>query len=190
MPRVGRGYIYPHIHINEVGVSMVKALASKIFLSRQDTDIAVEYYREVEDLLFSPEVLRLAGCQQHMDFNRLQHSVNVSYYSFLLCRRLRLNARAAARGGLLHDLFYYDWRKSGTGHRHVSLHPQVALENAENLAELTDVERDIIAKHMWPLSGVPQYRESFIVSVVDKLCAVMEAVASVHRTVSDNTRLY
>ncbi len=167
---------------------MVKALASRIRLSSQDTDIAVEYYREVEDLLFSPEVVKLEDCPQHMDFSRLQHSINVSYYSFIICRRLRLNARAAARGGLLHDLFYYDWRESGTGRRHISLHPQIALENAENLTELTDMERDIIVKHMWPMFGVPKCRESYIVSLVDKLCAIMEAAASVHRTVSDSMK--
>lgn len=169
---------------------MVKALASRIQLSRQDTDIAVDYYREVGDLLFSPEVLKLEECPQHMDFTRLQHSINVSYYSFLLCRRLRLNARAAARGGLLHDLFYYEWRGSGTGRRHISLHPQIALENAENLAELTDMERDIIAKHMWPMFGVPECWESLVVSIVDKLCAIMEAATSMHRSVADNMRFY
>ncbi len=155
---------------------MVKALGSRIRISAFDTDVSMDYYREVGDLLFSEPVKALADWKQHMHVSRLQHSVNVSYYSFLLCRKLGLNARAAARGGLLHDLFFYDWAES-KGDRtvgHIKYHPCVALENAEKLTELTDMERDIIAKHMWPMSAMPKYRETFIVSMVDKLSATIE----------------
>lgn len=169
---------------------MVKALASRVKISLQDTDIAVEYYREVEDILFSPEVLRLGDCQQHFDFSRLEHCINVSYYSFLICRRFGLNARAAARAGLLHDLFYYDWKGSGLGTKHISEHPRVALENAEALTQLNDMERDAIIKHMWPMFGIPKYKESFVVTMVDKMCATMEAVDSLWRAMlRDSLRL-
>ena len=41
---------------------------------------------------------------------------------------------------------------------------------------LTEVEQDIIVKHMWPLTlrKVPKYRESFVVSSADKICALAE----------------
>lgn len=81
-----------------------------------------------------------------------------------------------ARAGLLHDLFYYDWRttKFNLG-SHAFIHPRVALRNAEKLTELTPMEKDIILKHMWgATAALPKYRESVIVSLVDDKEAVTE----------------
>lgn len=46
-----------------------------------------------------------------MATSRFQHSLNVSYYSFIICRKFGLDAYSAARAGLLHDLYYYDWKQ-------------------------------------------------------------------------------
>ena len=86
--------------------------------------------------------------------------------------------RAIARAGLLHDLFYYDWRKTkfdlGT---HAFIHPRIALRNAEKLTELSPMEKDIIIKHMWGATvGLPKYKESFVVSLVDDYAAMDEVV--------------
>ena len=51
-----------------------------------------------------------------------------------------------------------------------------ALREAEARFDLTDKEKDIIVKHMWPLSPwMPRYKESFTVSMMDKYCAMMSA---------------
>jgi len=40
------------------------------------------------------------------------------------------------------------------------------------------LEKDIIRKHMWPATKeLPSYKESYVVSFVDKYCAVLEVVA-------------
>ena len=99
---------------------------------------------------------------------------------------------AAARGGLLHDLFLYDWHVDGSHNGlHGFTHPQTALQNASKLCELTDVEKDIIVKHMWPLtlSKVPKYRESFVVSGADKLCALAEML-QIYRLMHVNQRIH
>ena len=69
-----------------------------------------EYLSYVEDLLATEEVQKLAEYTQHMHSTRLEHSISVSYHSYKLAKRWNGNARATARAGLLHDLFYYDWR--------------------------------------------------------------------------------
>ncbi|GAF39678.1 HD family hydrolase [Agrilactobacillus composti DSM 18527 = JCM 14202] len=71
-----------------------------------------EYVALVSDLLQRDEVLKLAEFTQHYYSNRLEHSIHVSYRSYLLGKKLNLNTRALARAGLLHDLFYYDWRNT------------------------------------------------------------------------------
>ena len=41
--------------------------------------------------------------------------------------------------------------------------------------ELNDLEKDVIVKHMWPLTiKFPKYKESYIVTFVDKYCATVE----------------
>ena len=40
---------------------------------------------------------------------------------------------------------------------------------------LNNIEKDIIEKHMWPLTlRLPKYKESYVVLMVDKYCALFE----------------
>lgn len=128
-----------------------------------------QYVAIVQDLLKQPAVQKLATYTQHHHSNRLQHSIAVSYDSYRIAKRMHLDYRSTARAGLLHDLFYYDWRttKFDLG-SHAFIHPRVALRNAEKLTNLNDKERDIILKHMFGATlAVPKYMESLIVSLVD-----------------------
>jgi uncharacterized protein len=136
-----------------------------------------EYVSYIEDLLATDEVQRLADYTQHMNSTRLEHSISVSYNSYKLAKQFNGDARATARAGLLHDLFYYDWRttKFDEG-SHAYMHPRIAVKNAEKITELSDLERDIIIKHMWGATITPpKYKESYIVTMVDKYCAIREA---------------
>lgn len=137
-----------------------------------------EYMSYVGDLLAQPAVQKLAEYKQHHYSNRLEHVISVSYQSYLLGKKWHLNVRALARAGLLHDLFYYDWRTTkfslGT---HAYIHPRIALRNAEKLTDLSPMEKDIIIKHMWGATvGLPKYKESFVVSLVDDYAAVDEVL--------------
>ncbi|MCD5423157.1 HD domain-containing protein [Limosilactobacillus fermentum] len=140
-----------------------------------------EYVALVSDLLEQPVVQKLANYTQHHHSNRLQHSIAVSYDSYRLAKRLNLDYQATARAGLLHDLFYYDWRTTkfdlGT---HAFIHPRVALRNAEKITSLSNKEKDIILKHMFGATvAVPRYWESLIVSLVDDYEAEQEFFAPV-----------
>ena len=128
-----------------------------------------EYMAIVNDLLAQPAVQKLADYTQHHHSNRLQHSIAVSYDSYRIAKRLHLDYRSTARAGLLHDLFYYDWRttKVDLG-AHAFIHPRVALRNAEKITPLNKKEKDIILKHMFGATmATPRYPESLIVSLVD-----------------------
>jgi len=151
---------------------LINALVSKLHTGSFAFD--PEYTALVEDLLETEPVQALAAWDQHMHVNRLHHCLNVSYYGFLLCRKLGLNFRAAARAGLLHDLYFFSRKELHLGAAHIKIHPRAALRNAEKLTELDDMERDIIVKHMWPCGGRAKYKETLVISFVDTVCALAE----------------
>lgn len=165
---------------------MFRAVLSKKDLSKLD-----DYYSCVSDLLGDKTVLSLSGFRHHCGTTRLQHSLNVSYYNFLLCRFFRLNAKSAARAGLLHDLFFYN-RK--THERIVSSHPaehaNIAFYNASQMFPINELEGDMIINHMWPLTKhLPRHRETFMITLVDKFCAVAEVATYALRKTGSKMRL-
>lgn len=161
---------------------MIKALGSRIDFSTEEGRQS-EYYTLVADLMESSVVKGMNNYMQHGGITTFQHCLNVSYYNYLICKLLSLNARAGARAGLLHDLFLYDWHthKTPAGERnHAFSHPGKALANAEKYFRLTDVEKDIIAKHMFPVTvSMPGYRETWVIILTDKFCAVAETAAGI-----------
>lgn len=115
---------------------------------------------------------------QHGNTSVLEHSISVAYvsYRFALLFRIKINDRELIRGALLHDYFLYDWHEKDPAHRlHGFTHPYRALENANRDLKLSDIEKDIIKRHMFPLVPIPpKYPESIIVCFADKLCTVFE----------------
>lgn len=141
-------------------------------------DMNQEFYECIRDIMEHPVVLLMKKFPHHCDTNCYQHCMNVAYYNYQICKVLGLDAKAAARAGMLHDLFLYDWREHAakTGDRfHGLTHPKVALRRAEKYFDLNDMEKDIILKHMWPLTIIPpKYFESYIICLTDKYCGACE----------------
>jgi len=135
-----------------------------------------EYTDCIDDLLQNEITDSMNSFVQHGSVTCFDHSLSVSYYSYVLCRLLHLDYRSAARGGLLHDLFLYSWHKSKLiGGKHSFTHPYTALKNANKHFLLNKMEKDIIVKHMWPLTIIfPRYKEAYVVSFIDKYCAILE----------------
>jgi uncharacterized protein len=156
---------------------MKKLLKSKLY-SGSDNYSTTEYENCINDLINHEMIVSMNNFTQHGNVSCLEHCINVSYSSYIICKRLGLDYRSAARGGLLHDFFLYDWHtdKPYKG-LHGLVHPRIALNNAIKYFDLNEKEKDIIQKHMWPLTmRPPRYKESFIVLCVDKYCAFMETV--------------
>ncbi len=154
----------------------------RAILSKKDLTDIPEYYDMVKDLLSNGCVRRLENFNHHFNITRFQHSLNVSYYNFKICRFLHLDARAAARAGLLHDLYFYD---NGSlfnfrfNYFNGTNHPKIALYNSSKLEKLTPKESDMILRHMFPLTlSPPKTLEGFIITLTDKGCAVVETIAS------------
>lgn len=121
---------------------------------------------------------RMDKFTQHGDTTCLKHTIAVAYYSIKLAEMMGIQykRRDLIRGALLHDYFLYDWHEKRSGkNMHGFTHPTAAMNNADRDFSLTEVEKDIIKKHMFPLTvKPPMCREGWIVCVVDKLCSVYE----------------
>lgn len=147
---------------------------------RKNTErIAVvpEYLEIIDDLITHPKVLSMSNYIQHSDCTTLDHCICVSYFSYLSAIKAGGNERACARGGLLHDMYLYDWHctKPPRGGLHGFVHPLIAAETAAGIFDLTELEKEIILVHMWPLTlRPPMSKEALIVSMTDKYCAAAE----------------
>ena len=168
---------------------MLKAICSSKDLTNNS------YYSCVSDIINNQQLQRLKNITHHVSTTRFQHCVNVSYYSYIVCRKFRLNARSAARAGLLHDLFFYDRKEYNSSKEkwqdsHSKHHSLQAYSNASELTDITILEKDMIEKHMWPLTRPkPSYKETYIITIIDKYCAVLEfCVPNVQRLIHRKAR--
>lgn len=139
----------------------------------------LEYMNIIQDLFENKYLLKLDDITHHHYTTRLMHSFFVSYMSYKLAKSMNLDYVSTARAGLLHDFFLEERAEVellGLG-SHNSAHPKIALKNAEKITTLNKKEKDIILKHMFLCTfsgGVPRFKESFIVTMVDKYCAIFE----------------
>ena len=122
---------------------------------------------------------------QHGSTTVFAHCVKVACFSLFLANKLHIpvNTHALLRGALLHDYFLYDWHEKNAGHRfHGFTHPATALKNAQEDFMLTPVEKDIIARHMFPLCPIPpRCREAWLVCAADKYCSLLETLTPLLR---------
>jgi len=136
------------------------------------------FYLEYKELCQNTRILESENYIQHGKTTVLLHSVAVAYYSYSLALLLgiKISEKELIRGALLHDYFLYDWHKK-EDHRplHGFHHSHTALKNAKKHVVLTEIEMDIIEKHMFPLTpNPPKFKESILVCLVDKACSAYE----------------
>ncbi len=144
--------------------------------------LAKDLFTRGKDIILSPEAQVMKDFIQHGETTVFEHCVAVAKYSLLIAYflervfKISVDKDSLVRGALLHDYFLYDWHIKGQARGlHGFTHPAVAKENASRDFDLNDIEKDIIAKHMFPLTPfLPRHRESFIVSLADKWCATAE----------------
>ena len=152
-----------------------------------------EYMECVRDIMENPVFQSMDLFMQHGDTTCKVHCIKVSYLSYCICRRFGWDYVEAARAGLLHDLFLYDWHthaKETGEHFHGFTHPRKALENAEKYFDLTDREKDMILRHMWPLTPIPpKSREGMAIIYADKFCGLAETAGRFKRWVLYGLRM-
>lgn len=149
------------------------------FLNRKENNMTalekVEYYEIIYDVLKNDEFQKRKTYKHHDKITVYEHSLAVSKISYELAKKLNLDYRSAAIGGLLHDFYRNPWQNRKYKHKflesHGFTHARDALLNAhEHFPQLmNDKIDDIILRHMFPLNKIPpKYKESWIITIVDK----------------------
>ncbi|MBQ2937697.1 MAG: HD family phosphohydrolase [Clostridia bacterium] len=154
----------------------MEKLINKIYENTEFIDI-------IKDLLENDTVKQMNNYRQHYETSCFNHCLIASYYCYKYCKKLNLDYISCSRAAMLHDLFLYDWRKRENDRKglHAFTHPKTAYENASKLFTLNDKEADIILKHMWPVTiSLPKYKESYILTLVDKYCALNESYQEIY----------
>ena len=134
------------------------------------------------DIIASENFRSTRNYIQHGSMPVYRHCMDVADQSIKISKLLRVNCneRELIRGALLHDYFLYDWHdkyRDNYQRLHGFYHPGIALKNAQKEYGLSDREKDIIKKHMWPLTIIPPAcREAWIVTAADKYCSLLETL--------------
>lgn len=108
-----------------------------------------------------------------------EHCLDVAYFAYRIARKRHWDYESTIRGALLHDFYLYKFKRKALyrlvydAMKHAAMHPRLSLKNALEHFQLNEMEQDIIKKHMFPF-GIPRYRESWTVSLVDKGLAILE----------------
>ena len=157
-----------------------------------ERSVAEEVYHYAGDVITSPHLRRELQYRQHGSVSCYEHSVAVAFLSVRMARGffIEVDMESLIKGALLHDYFLYDWREDGVSRRdHGISHARRALTNARQDFELSEIACDVIEKHMFPLNvALPRYKESYIVSIADKLCASREICRFLRRKVFSRPR--
>ena len=151
----------------------------------------IKYYNIISDIIENDKIKKLNE-NKHHGITRLEHSVRVSYQAYKLAYKLKLNYRAVARAGLLHDFFLNSDLEGKKKDMSMFFHPYKALENSCHYFDLTEMEKDIIITHMFPTlpHKIPKYLESWLVDIIDDVAAIYERSFSVKRELSASLSVF
>lgn len=133
-----------------------------------------EFETIISDILDNPEFQAL-DLELHHGISRYGHSMRVAKSTYKIAKRLHWDYVCVTRAALLHDFFFNSQLEECNIAETWCKHPFVALENANRLFDLDERQQNVIASHMFPSCKImPKYKESWLVSFVDKTVSFYE----------------
>ena len=155
-----------------------------------------EWFMIVEDILMNDEFQKRKLFMHHHNLSVWDHSILVSFNSFVAASYFNADKRVCAIAGLLHDFYEQAWldtpelRELDDGKyaknldikkpffkSHGFTHASSAAKNyVKYFPELEDKRiTNCIERHMFPLNIIPpKYFEGYIITAVDKINSCKE----------------
>ncbi|MEG2457777.1 MAG: hypothetical protein RSB41_02680 [Bacilli bacterium] len=136
-----------------------------------------EEFYDIYNEFYNVEKYKKLSNEVHHGVSRLDHIGRVAKLSFSVSKHLHMDYVSATRGAFMHDFFTLeDFNKTGEKSS-FKTHPSLALKNAKKYFNTNSVEEDVVLKHMYPVTKErPKYKESYLVSIVDKVVSLYEVV--------------
>lgn len=150
----------------------------------------------VEDILLNDEFQKRKLFMHYHNMSVWDHSILVSFNSFIFGRYFNADIRICAIAGLLHDFYSQAWlstpvlehlengkytilmkQKKSLFKMHGFVHAADAARNyVKFFPELENKKiTNAIKRHMFPLNIIPpRYKEGFIITIIDKWNSVHE----------------
>ncbi len=136
-----------------------------------------EFESYVRDIALNEEFCKLDAVSEiHHGITRYEHSMRVARNTFKMCKFFNFeNIKDITRAALLHDFYVNADMGEASSAKRLGLHPAIALNNALKYYDLNEIQKDIIVKHMFPVTkSFPKYKESWLVTLVDKTVSAYE----------------
>lgn len=163
----------------------------KIIRNREFFD---DWFKVVKPILLSCEFQKRLKFKHHYH-SVFFHCVLVSYRCYVFAIKHNINVYNCTIAGLLHDFYPFPWqysedleymnpiyikhlnRKKKFFEQHGFTHARDALDNTHKFfADYSNDRIDnAILRHMFPLNiSIPRYKESWVVTLQDKIVAIKE----------------
>lgn len=137
-----------------------------------------EFLKIVNPILKNKEFLKRKEYKHHGDTSVYEHSFAVSYYAYIMAKKLHLKeekVKNVAIAGMLHDFYYKDWttikEKKPLFKKHAFVHAKESLNNSRKYFKKLMNKRieNAIVRHMFPINITPpKYIEGWIITISDK----------------------
>ena len=113
--------------------------------------------------------------ESHHGLTRYIHVMRVSKFTYKISKFLHMDYVSATRAALLHDYYTSNDFDNITEIKKLNIHPMVASKNASQDFELNEIEKNAIEAHKFPMGNTfPKYKESWVLTAVDKTVATYE----------------
>ena len=90
----------------------IEQYVSPIIHENMDNRYELTHFFEIiKDITSNETVKQMKNFKQHCNTSCYKHCMQVAYFTYITCKKLKLDYVSATRAAMLHDLFLYDWRK-------------------------------------------------------------------------------
>lgn len=136
----------------------------------------METFENLTNDIISNKDFKQLKHELHHGITRYEHSYRVAKWTYKICKLFSMkNINTTTRAALLHDFYTNEDLKGNSSVKKLAIHPNVALNNALKYYQLDEIGQDIIKTHMFPCNlDIPSYKESWLVSSVDKIVGTYE----------------
>ena len=126
----------------------------------------LEFKMIINKIINNRKFKQMKNVRHHILSNTYDHCYLTAWYTYKVCKKLKLDYKSATKAALIHDFFFRT--KGKLDLFEFARHPKYASKNASKIMKLNNIEKNCIESHMFPFClTLPKYKESVIVNLMD-----------------------